>query len=98
MALYLDKNEYALFTSVNLKSWKEIQRINIENASECPDFFEIEQDNDSTQKKWVLAGANGRFLAGRFDGNHFSPETASYPSEWGRNYYAVQSYCLFLCL
>jgi fructan beta-fructosidase len=92
MALYFDKNEYALFTSKDLKSWKEIQRINIENAAECPDFFEIALDNNSSQKKWVLTGANGRFLAGRFDGNQFFPETESCPSEWGRNYYAVQSY------
>jgi len=92
MALFLENNEYALFTSKDLKSWQEIQRIILKNASECPDFFEIPLDDDPTKVKWVLTGANGQFLAGSFDGMRFTPETGSFPSEWGKNYYAVQSY------
>ena len=92
MALYLDKNEYALFTSKDMKSWKEIQRISLEGVSECPDFFEIALDGDPAKKKWVLTGANGRFLAGSFNGKEFKSETKSCSSDWGKNYYAVQTF------
>jgi fructan beta-fructosidase len=92
MALYLDKNMYSLFSSADLKTWKELQRINLENVSECPDFFQIALDGNEREKKWVLTGANGHFMAGTFDGKQFKPETKSFPSEWGKNYYAVQSY------
>jgi fructan beta-fructosidase len=92
MALYLDKNMYALYSSADLKTWKELQRINLEEVAECPDFFQIALDGNNARKKWVLTGANGHFMAGTFDGKQFRPETKSYPSEWGKNYYAVQSY------
>jgi fructan beta-fructosidase len=92
MAIYLDKTEYALFTSRNLREWHEIQRINVENTSECPDFFRIALDGDSHKEMWVLTGANGHFIAGTFNGRKFMPETKVYPSEWGKNYYAIQSY------
>lgn len=92
MALYLDKNMYALYSSADLKSWKELQRINLENVAECPDFFQIALDGNQARKKWVLTGANGHFMAGTFDGKQFKPETKSFPSEWGKNYYAVQSF------
>jgi sucrose-6-phosphate hydrolase SacC (GH32 family) len=39
-----------------------------------------------------MTAANGRFLAGSFDGRQFTPETESTPSEFGKNYYAVQTY------
>ncbi|GAI86909.1 unnamed protein product, partial [marine sediment metagenome] len=92
MALFLDGNKFGLFTSDDLKSWTQIQEITIKNGAECPDFFEIPLDGDQEKMKWVLTAANGRFLMGSFDGEQFTPETESYPSEWGENYYAVQSY------
>lgn len=92
MALYLDQNTYGLFTSKNLKSWTPIQEVQIDQGAECPDFFEIPLDGDPKNTKWVMTAANGRFIAGSFDGKTFKPETESYPSEWGKNYYAVQSY------
>jgi sucrose-6-phosphate hydrolase SacC (GH32 family) len=41
MALYLDGNTYALFSSPNLKEWTKLQDIVMPDCSECPDFFEI---------------------------------------------------------
>ena len=92
MALFLDGNTFALFTSRDMKSWDKIQEIEIKDGAECPDFFEIPLDGSKSNKKWVLTAANGRFRMGSFDGKQFIPETESYPSEWGENYYAVQSY------
>ncbi|MCK4745860.1 MAG: glycoside hydrolase family 32 protein, partial [Bacteroidales bacterium] len=92
MALYLEGNTFGLFTSPDLKSWTPIQEVVIEDGSECPDFFPLALDGDRNNMKWVLTAANGRFLAGTFDGKKFTPETESRPSEYGKNYYAVQSY------
>ena len=92
MALFLDGYKFGLFTSDDLKSWKQIQEIIIGEGAECPDFFQIPLDGDRKKMKWVLTAANGRFLMGSFDGKQFKPETESYPSEWGKNYYAVQSF------
>jgi sucrose-6-phosphate hydrolase SacC (GH32 family) len=92
MALFLEGNTFGLFTSRDLKSWTSIQEIEIEEGAECPDFFPMALDGDPAQTKWVLTAANGRFLAGSFDGRTFTPETASQRSEWGKNYYAVQTY------
>jgi fructan beta-fructosidase len=92
MSLFMEGNNFALFTSPDLKSWTQIQEIIIENGAECPDFFEIPLDGDVDNMKWVLTAANGRFLAGTFDGKKFTPETESLRSEFGKNYYAVQSF------
>ncbi|MDR3711575.1 MAG: glycoside hydrolase family 32 protein [Puia sp.] len=92
VAFYLDGNTYALFSSPDLKNWKELQRINMEGSGECPDFFEIALDGNPADKRWVLTGANDHYLVGSFDGKTFTPEQAPRRGDWGDNYYAVQSY------
>jgi fructan beta-fructosidase len=91
-ALFLTGNDFGLFRSKDMKSWEQIQTITIAESGECPDFFEIPLDGDPNNTKWVITGANGRFMVGEFDGKKFTPETESYPSEFGMNYYAVQSF------
>ena len=41
MALYLDANNYALFSSPNLKQWRRLCDIQLPGSSECPDIFEL---------------------------------------------------------
>ena len=41
MALYLDGEHYALFSSPNLKDWTRLSDIPTFGASECPDLFEL---------------------------------------------------------
>ncbi len=41
MALYLDGEKYALFSSPDLKKWEKLCNLPAFGASECPDFFEI---------------------------------------------------------
>ncbi len=91
LALYLDGDEYGLFTSTDLKQWKQIQKIKMPGSSECPDFFPIKVKNEETQK-WVLTGANAHYLVGDFDGDMFKPDGAPQTSDTGANYYAVQTY------
>jgi len=46
MALYLENQNYALFTSKNLINWREVGRYRIEGTGECPDLFELPVDGD----------------------------------------------------
>lgn len=93
MALYLDKNDFALLSSPDLKQWKQIQTITIPDCDECPDLFPMAVDGDRNRIKWVLTAANGRYLVGDFDGKQFIPNgNQPLPADWGANYYAVQTY------
>ena len=93
MALFLDKNEYVFFASPDLKQWTELQRMTTPGCGECPDFFPMAVDGDRSKIKWVWTGANGRYLIGSFDGRKFTPDDLTpRQADWGRNYYAVQTY------
>jgi fructan beta-fructosidase len=92
MALYLDKNDFGLFSSPDLKHWTHLHDVTMPGSSECPDFFPLAVDGDRRQTRWVLTSAKGDYLIGAFDGKRFSPECGPFPLHWGGNYYAVQSY------
>jgi fructan beta-fructosidase len=49
MALYLDGETYALFSSPNLKEWTKLQDIPMPGCSECPDFFEMPVEDAQSQ-------------------------------------------------
>lgn len=98
MALYLDGDRFALFTSPNLKQWTKIQELALPGCDECPDFFALPVQNgagrsgDAAAHRWVFTAANGRYVLGAFDGQTFTPETGPLPSDYGGNFYAVQTY------
>jgi sucrose-6-phosphate hydrolase SacC (GH32 family) len=92
MALYLDKNDYALFGSTDLKSWEKLCDVNVPNWSECPDFFEMPIDGNQNNTKWIFMAASGWYRIGTFDGKTFTPETEPIRGDYGGNFYAIQSY------
>jgi sucrose-6-phosphate hydrolase SacC (GH32 family) len=92
MALYLDRNDFALFSSPDLKAWTEIQRLTIPSCSECPDFFEMPVEGKPDLKKWIFLTAPGRYLVGSFDGKAFTKESETLRLDYGRNFYAQQTY------
>lgn len=92
MALYLDRQDYALFGSKDLKSWARLCDVHVPDCTECPDFFELHVDGDATQSKWLFLGANGNYLIGAFDGKTFTPESGPFRGDYGANFYAIQSY------
>ncbi len=92
MTLFLDKADYAFFASRDLKSWQHLQDMTVPGCAECPDFFELAVDGDPGRCKWVWTAANGRYLIGDFDGRQFVQESGPHPADWGRNYYAVQTF------
>ncbi len=92
MTLYLDANVYAIFSSSDLKEWVGQTTINLPNASECPDIFELAVDGDEQDKKWVFWGGNGNYYIGSFDGSRFQPESDVLRADLGANFYAAQTW------
>ncbi len=92
MTLFLDGNDYAMFSSPDLKSWSHLQDLTLPGVSECPDFFELPVDGDPENTRWVFWGASGGYLLGRFDGRTFTPETDVLQAEQGTNGYAAQTW------
>ncbi|HET6487800.1 MAG TPA: glycoside hydrolase family 32 protein [Spirochaetia bacterium] len=92
MALYLDRSDYALFGSPDLRAWNRLDSVTIPGTAECPDFFELPVDGDPGQRSWVFWGATGGYLLGSFDGRHFAPQTDPLSAEMGPNGYAAQTW------
>ncbi|HGJ64608.1 TPA: glycoside hydrolase family 32 protein [bacterium] len=92
MALFLDGNDYALFSSPNLKEWTRICDLRLPDTGECPDIFELPVDGDPNNKKWVFWGANGNHYIGSFDGQTFTPESDLMKPDFGANFYAAQTW------
>ena len=93
MALYVETNHVHtvhFLTSSDLKNWSITS--SIDGFFECPDFFELAVDGRQTNKKWVLTAANSDYRVGTFDGTKFTPETATIRGNFGRGYYAAQTY------
>lgn len=72
MALYLEKDIFALFASENLREWQELQRLHFPGGNECPDFFPL--CTPEGEEKWILWEAGAKYLIGDFDGYHFTYE------------------------
>ena len=92
MALFLHRNDYALFASPDLKAWTKLSDAKMPGSGECPDFFELPVDGDPKKSKWVFWGGNGNYRLGAFDGKTFTPETQPLRSEHGPNCYAAQTW------
>ena len=92
MVLYLDKNDFAFYTSPNLKDWAHLQTMTVPNCTECPDFFPMAVDDDPARTKWVWTAANGRYLVGEFDGQRFVPDEPTARPLASEHYYAVQTF------
>ena len=69
------------YTSTNLKNWVSIPGFgsygNRTGFWECPDFFKLPVDNDSSQMKWVLMHSvppTAQYFIGDFNGERFKWE------------------------
>ncbi|MCP4642727.1 MAG: glycoside hydrolase family 32 protein, partial [bacterium] len=69
MALYLDGNNFGLFSSPDLKAWTRLCDVELPDDIECPDLFELPVNGDPGHTSWVFWGANGHYLIGAFDGH-----------------------------
>jgi sucrose-6-phosphate hydrolase SacC (GH32 family) len=92
MALYLDGQDYALFSSANLIKWDKVCDIKNVGCSECPDMFELAVDGNKKNSRWVFWGGDGKYLIGSFNGKEFTKESGPFNTKYGGNDYAAQSY------
>ncbi len=92
LALFLDEHEFALFTSDNLLDWTMLQRIEMPEDAECPDFYPLPLDGDPENLYWILSAASDRYYVGTFDGKLFTPMTGLQRLHYGNGSYAAQSW------
>lgn len=80
----------AFFTSTNMKNWERQSFIG--GFYECPDLYELPVDGNPAQTRWVLSGADGGYMIGRFDGKKFTSDTEKIRYTYGNAYYAAQTF------
>ncbi|MCY1721232.1 glycoside hydrolase family 32 protein [Prolixibacteraceae bacterium Z1-6] len=80
----------SIYTSDNLVDWN--WESHIPGFYECPDLVEFQVTNRPDEKKWVLFDGDGSYLMGNFDGKSFTPDSGKLKSDWGKNYYATQTW------
>lgn len=70
MVLFEDKG-MSFYNSKDMKKWQK--QSHFTGLHECPDFFELPVDGDSTKKKWVIHGGSPEYFVGDFNGKTFTP-------------------------
>jgi sucrose-6-phosphate hydrolase SacC (GH32 family) len=80
----------SIYTSDNLTAWN--WESHIPGFYECPDLVQFKVTNRPDEIKWVLFDGDGSYLLGNFDGKTFTPESGKMKSDWGKNYYATQTW------
>ena len=89
MVLYMDRFDYAIFTSPNLLQWERTSDLELPRCTECPELFPLTVDGE---QKWVFWGANTTYLVGSFDGLTFQPEQGPRKLQPDGNGYAAQTW------
>jgi sucrose-6-phosphate hydrolase SacC (GH32 family) len=91
-----EKDGLSFYNSTDMRSWK--RQSHFPGLHECPDFFELPVDGDSSNMKWVLHGGSSDYFIGSFDGKTFTPESGRLSYAEGKNergddiLYAAQSF------
>lgn len=80
----------SFYSSENLKDWE--WKSHIPGFYECPDLVKLQVSNRPEEIKWILFDGDGSYLIGNFDGETFLPESAKMKSDYGKNYYATQTW------
>tara|TARA_R110000868_G_scaffold21640_12_gene89861 strand:+ start:401 stop:2119 length:1719 start_codon:yes stop_codon:yes gene_type:complete len=89
MALF-ERDGISIYTSGNLKDWK--YESHTVGFWECPQLFELPVDGNENNTKWVMYGATGTYMIGKFDGTTFTPEAGKYYYGNGELYAAQTFY------
>ena len=91
------RNSMQFLTSPDLKHWTPAGITyggtgNDHYLFECPEFYELPVQGMNGVKKWVLTGANTEYAIGSFDGTHFTEEEKKLQNQYGRDFYAPQTF------
>lgn len=90
MVLYLDKNDFAIFNSQDLKQWEMTQKLTFSGTWECPDLREISVEGGGS--KWMFWTADGYYYLGEFDGQRFETDGVRHEAYTSKLPYAAQTY------
>jgi len=71
-----ERDGNSVYTSENLKEWQ--YQSHTSGFWECPQLFELNVDSNKENKKWVMYGASGTYMTGKFDGKKFTPWSGKY--------------------
>jgi len=80
----------SFYTSKNLIDWQF--KNHLAGFFECPDLVELSVNRRADDKKWILFDGDGSYVVGSFDGEKFNPETPKMKGDYGKNYYATQTW------
>lgn len=78
-----EKDGMSFYTSTDLKAWT--RRSHFKGLWECPDFFALPVDENTSRMKWVLHGGSSTYYIGSFDGSTFTAETPALRYAEGKN-------------
>ncbi|PWU09140.1 MAG: hypothetical protein C5B50_28015 [Verrucomicrobia bacterium] len=92
LVLYKTGHTFGLFSSPDLKTWSPLHDLEIPDGAECPDIFEMPLNGKASDRRWIITSANGRYTIGQFDGAKFTKESGPHRVDWGKNFYAVQTF------
>ena len=90
MALFLEKNDFAIFRSKDLLHWEQSDRFTLEDAWECPDLLRLTSDEGETC--WFFWSADGFYYQGEFDGYKFRTQGKKQKAYINELPYAAQTY------
>lgn len=80
----------SIYTSENLTDWE--WKSHIPGFFECPDLVQFTVTNRPDETVWAMFDGDGTYILGDFDGEMFSPSSGRMKSDWGKNYYATQTW------
>jgi fructan beta-fructosidase len=92
MVLWLNNNDYGIFSSTNLKNWTQTSTFTFPGVIEVPDMFQLPLDGNSGNQKWIFWGGAGNYYIGTFDGNGFAAQSGPFTLRGGNCFAAAQTY------
>lgn len=78
------------YTSSDLKKWT--YQSMLPGFYECPNLFQLPVEGDTSEKKWIIYGGNGKYKVGDFDGKKFTITQDLTDYDHGGASYASQMY------
>lgn len=95
LILYCRENEFCIYSSEDLREWEQVQQITLPGMWECPDLFELkDQNGDGYHVFW---SADGYYVVGHLEHKIFTPvsgvQSAYQCNQAGMTrYYAAQTF------
>lgn len=84
-----ERDGHSIYNSTDLKNWT--YRSHVTGFWECPELFELPVDGDPGNTMWVMYGASGTYMLGKFDGETFTPLSGKHRNSAG-SIYAAQTF------